>query len=106
MSIRAKVYATRAEAAAEIAIEDSHRRYPRTSRGLRSGSGIFADSITTASTVEPIELEGGGWGVPAEALTAGTLDASTARDVSPKRVVLAIDAEPVEEPLREGGGGR
>ncbi len=91
MSIRAKVYGTEREARDAIAIEDAYRGYPRTEPGTRRGGGIFADSITTTSAADLIEVVGG-FAVPLEALTAPEIDKADAVDVE------RLDPERVEEP--------
>ena len=107
MGIRGKVYATRLEAAAAIALENAHRGYPRTEPGIRRGAGIFAASITTVAAAEPIEVVGGGYAVPLEALTAPELDATGARDVVrvEPAIALVTDPEPVVEPMAPIRGG-
>lgn len=99
-TIRAKVYATEKEARDAIALEDAHRGYPRTERGIRRGSGIFAESFTTTSVAEPIAAPGGGYAVPVEALTAPELDASGATDVERAEAPVAEPVAP--DPLLGG----
>lgn len=85
-SVRARVHATKEDAIAQIAAIDAAMGYPRTEPGIRRGlpDSIWAESITTTSACEPVELDAGGWGVPAESLERAGLDARDAVDVAPK----------------------
>lgn len=98
--IRAKTYATEREARDAIAIEDTHRGYPRTEPGIRRGSGLFAPSITTISAAEPFEIEGGGYAVPIEAMTAPELDTKNALDVKRREPSITLASAPVVRVIR------